>query len=307
MIALNNFGLCLSKYLGTGIGSCPITDFGDLKGIGLLQKGTKKNVLTDTFTESDFRLWITGGKLQQLIGAFAFEDTTPENATEESSDGVMQSVRDGKPMYNMTFKKGYAFNKAVQSLSGFGKWDILFYFTEGIFMASDFANENIAGFDAGMLDADSYKVKSGTVTEFVKIKFQLLDSKEYNERGVFFTYDQLGFNALKIDGVIETVVSFGNNATAISTTDTEINIKISDFGNSSTNLNSLFTDAGNYKVIVNGVQVAVSAVTVNGDYNTLTIPAVTTGEVVNISLNGIVEDLEMKYYKSNILTTTVVA
>ena len=105
MIQLNKFGLCASQYLGTGRGQCPITDFGDLKGIGLLRKGTKLTVATDTLNETTFRALITDGKLHQLVGSFGFEDTTPENATEESTDGVMQVVRDGKPMYNMTFKR----------------------------------------------------------------------------------------------------------------------------------------------------------------------------------------------------------
>ena len=302
MIQLNKFGLCASQYLGTGRGQCPITDFGDLKGIGLLRKGTKLTVATDTLNETTFRALITDGKLHQLVGSFGFEDTTPENATEESTDGVMQVVRDGKPMYNMTFKKGYAYNQAVHSLKGFANWDILFYFTEGIFLATNFGNTEIKGFNAGMVDADSYKLKSGNVTEFAKIKFQLLDSKEYNERGSFFTYDELGFDALEIEGVINTNVVLSNLPVAL---DTELNVLVKDANNTSIDYTAEFDAVGDWKVLVNGSEVVIATVTIASGIAVLGIPALASSDVVEVSLNGVAADLELKYYKSRINKITV--
>ena len=195
MIDINKFGLCAEDVLGTGQGECPITDFGDLKGLGLLKKGSKLSLATDTLDEATFRALITGGKLHQLVNSYAFEDTTPENERSTSSDGLMQTIREGKPMYSFTFKKGMYNAKAMQSLKGNNRWDAYFYFSDGLLVALDTAGENLKGFNGSMFDVDSYKFKQGTETEFSKVSLQLSDAKEFNQRFVFFTWDELGFNA----------------------------------------------------------------------------------------------------------------
>lgn len=302
MINIFEYGKCAEDILGTGQGDCPITDFGDLKGEGLLRKGTKLNLATDTLTEASFRALITDGKLNQLINSYSFEDTTPENETSTSSDGLMQSIRDGKPMYAFTYKKGMAYNSALHSLKGNGRWDAIFYFTKGMLLALDTAKENLKGFNGGMFDVDSYKFTQGTETEFAKAKLQLTDAKEFNTRWVFFTWEDLGFNALEIDGAIQSFVSFNTQPVAGST----IAIKLTDFYNRSISYASLFDTASNWSVTRNGVANVVTTVSVSADVLTLTLttPLVATN-VVTVALNGIVPDIDLRYYKSNVATETV--
>ena len=302
MIDINKFGLCAEDVLGTGQGECPITDFGDLKGLGLLKKGSKLNLATDTLSEATFRALITDGKLHQLVNSYAFEDTTPENERSTSSDGLMQTIREGKPMYSFTFKKGMYNAKAMQSLKGNNRWDAYFYFSDGLLVALDTAGENLKGFNGSMFDVDSYKFKQGTETEFSKVSLQLSDAKEFNQRFVFFTWDELGFNALEIEGVIETVVSFNAAPVAGST----ITVKIADANNRSISYASLFDTASNWKVLKNGVANVVTTVSVAGDVVTLTLTsALASTNKVDVSLNGIVSDIENKYYKSNTANATV--
>lgn len=302
MINIFEYGKCAEDILGTGQGDCPITDFGDLKGEGLLRKGTKLNLATDTLTEASFRALITEGKLNQLINSYSFEDTTPENETSTSSDGLMQSIRDGKPMYAFTYKKGMAYNSALHSLKGNGRWDAIFYFTKGMLLALDTAKENLKGFNGGMFDVDSYKFTQGTETEFAKAKLQLTDAKEFNTRWVFFTWEDLGFNALEIDGAIQSYVSFNSGPVAGST----IAIKLTDFYNRSISYASLFDTASNWKVTTNGDANVVTSVSVTADILTLTLTdALVSTDVVTVALNGIVADIDLRYYKSNVATETV--
>jgi len=302
MININEFGLCAEDVLGTGQGECPITDFGDLKGQGLLKKGTKLNLATDTLDETSFRSLITDGKLHQLINSYAFEDTTPENERSTSSDGLMQTIREGKPMYSFTYKKGMYNAKAMQSLKGNNRWDAFFYFTEGLLVALDTAGENLKGFNGSMFDVDSYKFKQGAETEFSKVSLQLADAKEFNTRFVFFTWDELGFNALEIEGVIETVLSF-NAAPVVGST---ITLKIADANNRSISYAALMDTAAQWKVLVDGVANVVTTVSIAGEVVTLTLTsALVSTDVVTVSLNGIVEDVELKYYKSNTVTATI--
>ena len=306
MIDINKFGLCADDVLGTGQGECPITDFGDLKGLGLLKKGSKLSLATDSLNEATFRALITDGKLHQLVNSYAFEDTTPENERSTSSDGLMQTIREGKPMYSFTFKKGMYNAKAMQSLKGNNRWDAYFYFSEGLLVALDTAGANLKGFNGSMFDVDSYKFKQGAETEFSKVSLQLSDAKEFNQRFVFFTWDELGFNALEIEGVIETVVSFNDAPVAGST----ITVKIADANNRSISYASLFDNAAQWKVLVDGVENVVTTVSVAGEVATLTLTSASTStlvstDVVVVSLDGIVADLELKYYKSNTITATI--
>lgn len=303
MINVNAFGQCADDILGTGIGECPITDLGDLMGLGLLKKGTALTIATDSFNETTFRTLITDGKLHQVINSYAFEDTTPESERSTSSTGLMESVRAGKPMYNFTFKKGLGFHKAVYSLKGQNRWDAMFYFTKGILMATNTAKTTLKGLNAGMLDVDSYKFKVGAETEFSKATLQLVSAEEFNTRWVFFPYEEIGFNALEIDGVIQSEIAL----TAVpANTDTTVSVSLIDGYNSSISYASLFDAVGDWQVLVDGTAVVISAVSITGANAVLTIPALATGEVVEVSLNGVVADSEMKYYKSNTATAIVV-
>lgn len=304
MIKINAFGQCSEDILGTGIGECPITDLGDLQGLGLLKKGTTLSIATDSFNETAFRALITDGKLHQVINSYAFEDTTPESERSTSSVGLMESVRAGKPMYNFTFKKGLGFHKAVYSLKGQNRWDAMFYFTKGILMAYNTSKTSLKGFNAGMLDVDSYKFKVGAETEFSKATLQLVSAEEFNTRWVFFPYEEIGFNALEIDGVIQSEIAINN--LPLGNVDTIIEVNLVDGYNSSISYTSLFDAVADWKVLVNGASVTISAVSIVGNSANLTIPALATDDVVEVSLNGIVADDELKYYKSNTAKTTVV-
>lgn len=302
MIKINAFGQCSEDILGTGIGECPITDLGDLQGLGLLKKGTTLSIATDSFDETAFRALITDGKLHQVINSYAFEDTTPESERSTSSVGLMESVRAGKPMYNFTFKKGLGFHKAVYSLKGQNRWDAMFYFTKGILMAYNTSKTSLKGFNAGMLDVDSYKFKVGAETEFSKATLQLVSAEEFNTRWVFFPYEEIGFNALEIDGVIQSEVAID----IIENGDTTIKVTLVDGYNSSISYASLFDAVGDWKVLIDGSIETISAVSITGDVVELTCGVLSVNRVVEVSLNGIVADDELKYYKSNTATATVV-
>lgn len=304
MIKINAFGQCSEDILGTGIGECPITDLGDLQGLGLLKKGTALSIATDSFDETSFRGLITDGKLHQVINSYAFEDTTPESERSTSSVGLMESVRAGKPMYNFTFKKGLGFHKAVYSLKGQNRWDAMFYFTKGILMAYNTSKTSLKGFNAGMLDVDSYKFKVSAETEFSKATLQLVSAEEFNTRWVFFPYEEIGFNALEIDGVIQAEVAIQSTIGASSTS---VEVSLVDGYNSSISYASLFDAVGDWKALVQGDVVTISAVSISGNVAILTIPAVNEDDVVEVSLNGIVADTELKYYKSNTAKTEVTA
>jgi hypothetical protein len=303
MILFQELGQCEGVVLGAGRGTCPIGDLGDLLGLGLNAKGTILATTAGGYTESVFRDLITNGKKHQLLNIDSFEDATPENERYTSPQGFMKSVREGKPMYNINFRNGYCFDKALQSMKGQDRWDVELYFSTGVLFTTNSAGTQLKGFNLGMFDANVFKFLSGTDTEFSRISLQFKDASEFTDKWVFIPYSVLGYNPLEIDDVIQTNVTFDLQP---SSTDAVIVVKPTDSCNNSISYASLFDAVGNWLVLVNGVNVIISSVSSSADGTVnIGIPALSLGQEVRVSLNGIVSDTEMKYYKSNVATATV--
>lgn len=303
-IDINAFGVCANSYAGTGLGSCPIEEFGDLKGLGAINKGETLDIATGTMNEATFRSLITSGKLHQLIDLEAFEQNTPDNEVYTSSNGLKRDLRSGKPEFTITYMKGLCSHKKMYNIQGNGKFDWYLYFEKGMLLAKNIAETELKGFNGGMFSVGTYKFLQGGDPEQGKAMIQLRDTEEFNTQWVYFPYDVIGFDASQIDGVIDTVVSV---KTAPADTDTTFAVNVVDGCNSSVSYASLFDAVGDWSVLVNGASVTISAVSVSGDDVALTIPVLSTGDIVKVSLNSVVEDDNGKYYKSNIASTTVIA
>lgn len=303
MINLNAFGACTSNTPGTGTGQCPIDQLGDMLGIALLNKGTTLDVVTDSLTEASFRTLITTGKLHQLLDREAFEQNTPDNDLYTSPEGLITSIRAGKPQFALTYSKGLCFHKALYELQGKNRWDSVIYFEKGMLMATNNAKTKIKGFDANSLIVGTYMFQQGTEIEKGKATIQFKSAEEFNTKWAYFSYDELGFSPLEIDGVIDTALTFSEAPANAGTT---VKVKVLDGCNSSINYTSLFDAVGDYSLKVNGVTKVISAVAIADGVATLTFTgALATGNKVEVSLNGVVEDAELNYYKSAVLTKTI--
>lgn len=304
MINLNAYGNCATDNPGTGRGDCPIEELGDFKGLGALNKGESLDVATAAMDLATFKGLITSGKLHQAISSEVFEQNTPDNEVYTSSNGLKRNLRAGKPEYTITYMKGLCFHKALYMLQGDSKYDFIFYFEKGMLMAQDIAGAKIKGFDGGMFSVGSYKFQQGGDPEQGKAMLQLRSTEEFNTRWVYFPYDEIGFDASQIEGVIDTVVAV---PTAPADTDTTVVVTLVDGCNKSVSYTSLFDEVADWTVTVNGVAATISAVAVTDTTVTLTIPALSAGQTVAVKLNGIVEDDNANLYKSNTASATVSA
>lgn len=300
-IDINAFGVCANSYAGTGLGDCPIEEFGDFLGLGALNKGATLDVATDTMDEATFRSLITGGTMHQLIGSEVFEQNTPDNEVYTSSNGLKRDLRAGKPEFTITYMKGLCFHKAIYELQGNAKYDFIFYFDKGMLLAQNVDGSKLKGFDGGMFSVGTYKFLQGTDPEQGKAMLQLRSTEEFNTRWVYFPYDQLGFDASQIDGVVDVVASVVSTDSGATT----VTMSVKDGCNSSVEYASLFDAVGDWKISVNGVDETISAVVITGGYAVLTVPTIGSTDNIVVSLNGIIEDESGKYYKSNNATAVV--
>jgi hypothetical protein len=303
MINLNAFGNCATDVAGTGTGQCPIDQLGDMLGVALLNKGTALDVATDSLTEAAFRDLITTGKLHQLLDREAFEQNTPDNDLYTSPEGLITSIRAGKPQFALTYSKGLCFHKALYGLQGKNRWDAILYFDKGMLMATNAGNTKVKGFDAGSLIVGTYMFQQGTEIEKGNATIQFKSAEEFNTKWVYFSYDELGFSPLEIDGVIDTQLQFTEAPANAGTT---VKVKVLDGCNTSINYTSLFDAVGDYLLKVNGVTKTITAVAISDGVATLTFTVpLATGNKIEVSLNGVVEDAELNYYKSAVLTKTI--
>lgn len=206
MIKLNSYGACGTDSRGSGSRPCDLSEFGDFMGLDLWAKGTTLSVSTDTLNLQTYKNLIKGFKLFNYNNLYNFTQNTPENERSTSNIGVMSDNRQGKPQYDFQFK-GTCTQKSLYAKKGDGKWDYGLRFDKGMLLARSIDGTTVTGFTGGMLSVGTITLKSGSDPQTVTASIQLLDADEFNLYWEFFTWEQLGFNANKVNGVVDAVLT----------------------------------------------------------------------------------------------------
>jgi len=309
MINLNSYGNCTTDLRGTGSRSCDIQSFGDVLGIGLLTKGFTWTVATDTINEASWVARIKAFGLFPFLGIYNFEQNTPDNETNTSSTGVLSKVRNGKPQFSFGFDKGGCFHKALYDKSGKSKWDLALLFDKGLLIATNQAGDKVKGFNMGLFDVETFKLVQGTDPQMSMAKMQLLDAEEFNLRFQFFTWEQLGFNALEVEGVVDVLIT----ADEVVDGATEITFEIASACNNDDIIVGL-DDELLYSVTEDGVSNPFTAVSYDTDtqkYTGTLTNAVDAGDIVIVKLKSgstdVAEDSSGNLFKGQTTITVEVA
>ena len=199
---------CAVSRLGTGMENCQPIE-GLPNGFIAVPKGWSLNKTSGTFDLAYVQDQIQQGIFVPFIGTFETVSETPEATTEESQSGIMSTVRQGKPMYTCTFKKGLAFHAAAFSYNSVNQYDFLITYETGMIKCAESVDgTTIKGFDGGMLNTNGYQENNGTNTASTVLKFQLVDPLEYNQYAVLLTPENIGFNPnTEISGIIDVVIT----------------------------------------------------------------------------------------------------
>ena len=227
---------------GTGISSC-IEEEGEPIGFANVPKGWNIPTSGSLPTEAEFKALIQDRKVFPFRDKFEFEDLTPENGVETSSFGIEKSNLLGKPKFRFQFKDSREFHVNAYDQIGYKKWDVIFYFEKGIGFATDIGETKLSGFNGGDWSVATRKFKTGETGAYTDIMFQLLNAEEFNKRMVFYTWEQLGYDASAINGVINAKLSYQTAPVAGST----VNVYVKVDQNRSVDVLGL-TDANNWSV-----------------------------------------------------------
>lgn len=285
MIPLNSFGNCTTDTIGTGSRSCDLKSFGDVTGPILFKKGWNMTVATATLSEAIYRALISAFTAFPLLGIRDFAQNTPENEKNTSALGVMTEIRSGKPQFSFMFDKGGCFHKALYDKRGKGRWDLGIVFENGILLATNTDKTKLQGFDMGLFSVETFKLLQGSDPEMSTAMIQLLDAMEFNTLFVFLTWDVLGFNINKIDGVVEGQLLYAE----VPGPGTEFSLLLA----SACNADDIILDmdvVGNWEL--GGTQAtptAITAVAFNAGtmaYNFTVAPALVAGDTIQPKLVG---------------------
>lgn len=202
-IPIFSYGNCEDNLIGSGQRDCIISDFGDLIGVNILKR-VKWNVQTDSLNKES---WIQN--IKELVSfpylsASDFIDNTEDNETSTSSTGIIETIRQGKPYFELQYRLGGCMHKSLYNKKGFGKWDAALIFDKGILLRITADGSEIRGFTIGDFSVETLRFNAGSDRQRTSTKFQLIHPDELNAYHVFFTWESLGFSALDIAGVVDT-------------------------------------------------------------------------------------------------------
>lgn len=253
---------------GTGLSDC-IAEEGEPTGFIKTSKSWSVDTASGSLpSEAVYKELVQNREFFPFRNKFGFEDQTAENGKETSSFGIEKTNLLAKPKLKFDFISNFEFHANAYDHLGYGQGNIVLLFEKGIAFATDISETKIKGFEGGDLDVSTYKFKSGETSSKTSIMFQLLNSEEFNKRLVFFTWEQLGYDANLINGVINAKVSYQTAPVA----GTTLNVYVKVDKNRSVDVLGL-TNANNWRI--GGTQTtpaSVDSVSYNaGGYYVLTL------------------------------------
>lgn len=296
---LNTFDCSTGAAVGTGTAHCKF-NFTNMSGggVGFLRKGV---AIPSTLTQASLIALQQSGDLIILKGMFSIEDQGSDDQVETSESGIEVLGTKGLMKYMVSFTNGLMYQRALASLESNGRYETILFDSAGNVLCREDVNGNARGFTTGQILVGRPVLASGATAAKQSLSFQWTRINEYNHNVSYLDAEKLEaeeVDFLELDGV------------------NEMNITLNPVANAATTITGTFLSAFDGKLtdttltdtdfVVNGV--APTAATINADGTfSLTVPAVATDDVLNVSLNGIVKNASDVLYQSKVATTVVIA
>ena len=246
---------CTTSRLGSGLEACQAIE-GLPNGFILVPKGWSRNKTTDTFDKTYVQEQCQTGNFIPLVGCFEMVSETPDAVTQESQSGLMEVVRQGKPVFTGTYKNGLAFQKIAYSYNSYNQYDVLITYETGFIKCAESVDgTEIKGLSVGMLNTNGYTENNGSNSASTIIKFQITDPFEYNQYVNLLT--ELDFNPnTEIFGITDCKLTGTADAS-----DNKAYVSVKWLHNEQFNILGLSTS--NFRLTINGVADVITAVTYN--------------------------------------------
>ena len=292
-----------SAVLGTGTKGC-VPYLKKTKDLWIITRGfifDGTRTLDKTYTDE----LQASGKLIVVNGIRTFTDNSGEDQIETLEDGTEQVTTLGLYKFLVQFTNGLYFHAALNSLSSFGQYDVLFVDTAGNILGTEAPNGSLKGFSVGMIQGQKLTFATDTAAQREGLAFQLTERAELDESYVYIQ-KQAGFDPRVLEGVNQVVLTYVNEPVG---TDTILTIKAVSQQSGAPIGGIPHTDflVKKNSVVSNPMSGGDSAIA--GTY-VLTILPLEQSDIVDSSLynnisNSVGISLDGSLYKSNTISATV--
>lgn len=165
----------------------------------------------DQTVQSEIDRLVLAGKLEIFRGVQNFEQNGSDDATETLPDDTMRVTNEGKYAFLASFTNGLFFNKALHSLKGFKRWNILLVDEKGVYGVE--TETGLTGFTAGMIQPAKLTFATPSAGQTEGLRFQFLERYELDSDYGFIMDSSLR----KLKGVTEVRLEFQNEPLALDT------------------------------------------------------------------------------------------
>jgi hypothetical protein len=280
---------CATDKKGTGLAAC-IVELGFPRGFIRTDRSWSEVIASGTLNKEYFVKEVQKMNFIPFIGAADFANNTAEATTQESANGLLRKIRNGKPLLDFTYWKGYPFHKIASSYNSYGSGDVILVFEQGILVVKSVDGTKVSAFKLGMQNAGTFTFNDGTNGEQVMVGIQLQDESEFNLRGEIITNETLGFNVGEdLPEIVDANVVLDDLSTG-----TDVKATITAVTNSAFNIKGLL--AANFRIIIEGVAEAPSSVAYNdvtNKYVFVTSTTLSSTDTVQVELYDSVESLNV--------------
>ena len=244
-------------------------------GVILIKKGFF--VPSGTSFDKDYlQGLIQDGTAIPLLDSFGFEPINEDDVLETSVTGVNDLARKGLTSLKFMFKKGIEFEKALEKLTSFGRFDVWVVDKSGNFLGVE-KEGGFGGWAAGLALARAKTWNTGSESEGKDFEIQLTQPGQ-RKSVTWIEAEKLDFFApTEIDGINPVKMSYEDEAGAVPPADTDTELKVRVLASDgATPIEGLQT--GDFDVLLGGVSTPATVTEDAPGYYTLTI-AVTAGTV----------------------------
>tara|TARA_R110000764_G_C11027156_1_gene384735 strand:- start:1560 stop:2489 length:930 start_codon:yes stop_codon:yes gene_type:complete len=253
--------------------------FGEPTHMIALTKGYKI-AGTATFNLALLTPLVKQGIAIPLIDASSFEDVSGEDSYSTNTKGVKRLNLKGLPEYKLMFEEGHEFYRQIDELRSFKSKDFIIGDDEGNWMVVKNSDGTYGGFTAGHVTPELTKRKvSGGDAEMKSVLVQFLNRLQWDRNYGILHQNELDFAPNEIPAINGSHLEF-----SAVPADTDTNVLVTAHLNSdhSSSVSGLLV--GNFYAKVNSATVVISAVTETSGVYSLTIPALSTNDILEIGL-----------------------
>lgn len=259
---------------------------------------------TVEFDEAYLKSLQLAGKLTIIKEITDFPEAGTDPLIETLPDNTEIDAGDAKYKYTPVWAQDQWLNVQLGALEGQNNNRFIFVDSSGsLLVTKGSSDDSFRGFKTSRTKRAKMTMQSAGVGAKQSLEFQLANTYELEDNVQIISSELLDFEPREFEAIVQAYVDFNETVPSNSATSIEVRVRV-DRGLKTAVEN--LTNSGDFKVLINGVQEADSVASDASGVYTINTTALSTDDVVEVSINGVKEVVGDALYVSNTAKATVV-